>query len=375
MERLSRLDGLRGVLAVYIMICHALPYSTVSGGIAEFFNHGEAVVDLFFALSGLVVINSLERFDYRFWPFLRGRARRLLPVYFSVLALAVLLVLLGSPLPEMPWLSPDTVAGSFWMKPVPEIYFWHLVEHIFLVHGLVPQGVSPWAWIDVLGPAWSLSTEWQFYVFMALVMPLLNASRGLTQFALLMLGVGIFFHAAEPLLPAFWQFSRAFLPDAAPYFALGLASAVWVRSGDRAPYCLCLAGAFAIGLVSGVPMKAFICLAWTVLLMAQLYPRMPVLPKLLDSRVAQYLGAISYPLYLVNEPVQRACAMLIAPFSHGNAAWFSHAWLPAALILPIPAAMALHHGVERRSQGLATPPPQMNKSFLRRFFSKKRLLS
>jgi peptidoglycan/LPS O-acetylase OafA/YrhL len=101
-----------------------------------------------------------------------------------------------------------------------------------------------------------------------------------------------------------------------------------------------------LGLASGVPGKAAIGLVWTVVLLAQLYPGMKLLPGLLDSRAAQYLGAISYPLYLINEPVQRACAMLLAPYAHGSAMSFTYLWLPAALILPIPAAAALHGWVE-----------------------------
>lgn len=347
MQRLTRLDGLRGVLAVYIMVCHALPYSPAPKLLAALFNHGEAMVDLFFALSGLVVINSLERFNYRFRPFIAGRARRLLPVYFCVLALAVLLEYAGSPLPFLPWLSPDSMAGSFWAKSDAATYPWHILAHVFMLHGVVPHGVSHWVWITVLGPAWSLSTEWQFYLLMALAVPRLRGPHCLGRFAFLMLGIGLLYRALLPELPPFWTFSRAFLPDAAPYFALGLASAVWLRGGSVRPYLLCLGVAFGLGLVSGVPSKALICLTWTVVLLAQRHPRMPVLPALLDSRIAQYLAAISYPLYLINEPVQRAWAMLVAPLSHGDPAIFCRLWLPAAITLPIAAAMALHHWVER----------------------------
>jgi peptidoglycan/LPS O-acetylase OafA/YrhL len=35
MERLSRLDGLRGILAVYVMVGHALPFSAVPQWIAS----------------------------------------------------------------------------------------------------------------------------------------------------------------------------------------------------------------------------------------------------------------------------------------------------------------------------------------------------
>src|SRR5271165_7463215 len=102
MQRLSRLDGLRGVLAVYVMIGHALPFSVIPHWLANPFHHGEAAVDLFFALSGLVIANSLERFGWRFAPFMAARARRLLPVYFLVLVASICLTALGDPLAALP---------------------------------------------------------------------------------------------------------------------------------------------------------------------------------------------------------------------------------------------------------------------------------
>ena len=346
MERLSRMDGLRGILAVYILTCHALSCALVPPWLGALFNHGEAAVDLFFALSGLVVSHSLERHHYRFWPFINGRAGRLLPVYFTVLALAVGLQYLGSPLTALPFLSASAMAGSFWAKAAPDWFAWHVAAHVFLIQGIIPQGILAWAWITVLGPAWSLSAEWQFYIFMALVLTRLNGTRRVMRFAYLMLGLGICYRAAAPLLPGFWQFSRAFLPDAAPYFALGLASAVWMRNRNPVPFLICLVTVFTMGLLSPVPGKALIPVGWTVVLLAQRNPQLPLLPKLLDSRAAQYLGAISYPLYLINKPVQRACAMLIAPLAHGSADRFALLWLPAALLLPIAAATLLHHGIE-----------------------------
>jgi peptidoglycan/LPS O-acetylase OafA/YrhL len=119
-----------------------------------------------------------------------------------------------------------------------------------------------------------------------------------------------------------------------------------MRNRNPVPFLICLVTVFTMGLLSPVPGKALIPVGWTVALLAQRNPQLPLLPKLLDSHAAQYLGAISYPLYLINEPVQRACAMLIAPLAHGSADRFALLWLPAALLLPIAATMLLHHGIE-----------------------------
>ncbi|HQT39777.1 MAG TPA: acyltransferase [Acidocella sp.] len=345
MERLTRLDGLRGVLAVYVMLGHALPYTMLPTWAGAPFVHGEAAVDVFFALSGLVVINSLERFNYRAGPFLAGRARRLLPVYFTVLALAVGLIWLGSPLPEMPWIAPASLQADFWAIGMPPQFIWHLLAHITLVQGLLPQGLLPWAYITLLGPAWSLSTEWQFYIIMALLM---RRVRSLTRFGILLLAVAVVYRVMEGFLPVYWQFSRAFLPDAAGFFGLGVMSAVWLRKGHGLPLAAAVLVVAALGLFSGAPVRLLTPLVWLLVLLVQKYGVMPPLARALDSRVVQYLGAISYPLYLLNAPVQRACAMLVAPLVHGSAAMFGWLWLPLALAAPVLAAAILHHAVEVR---------------------------
>ncbi len=340
-ERLSRLDGLRGVLAVYVMLGHAMPFTVLPHWVAGPFSHGEAAVDLFFALSGLVIVNSLEHFGCRFWPFMRARAWRLLPVYFAVLALA--LVFYAWPLPAMPWLG--VAAGQIQPAALPRPFIWHLAAHLTLTQGLLPSGVLPYAFVTLLGPAWSLSTEWQFYVLIALVLPVLPGKR-LERFTLGLLALGVVYHLLAPHLPPYWQFSRAFLPDAATFFALGLASTVWLRGGGAWLFLLCLFVAVALGLLSGEAGKALVPLGWALALLVQRHRGFPVLGALLDSRAAQYLGAISYPLYLLNEPIQRGCTLLVAPWAAGNVSLFTAIWLPLAVGLTLGGAAVLHHGVE-----------------------------
>jgi peptidoglycan/LPS O-acetylase OafA/YrhL len=330
MGRLKRLDGIRGLLAVYIMLGHALPLTTAPGMIQTLFRHGEAGVDIFFALSGLVITFSLQRRGAKFRPFIAARARRLLPVYFCVLPASLAIGLLGDPLRNLPWAgvpARDIVSATL---PTP---LWpHLLAHLTLLHGVIPQSVLPYAYVTLLGPAWSLSTEWQFYLIIGLAAP-----HRLGRFAMLVLAIGAAWHVC----PFRTDFSRAFFPDAAPYFALGLASAAWLR-GERRALLPCLIGACAIGLLTG-PEKFLPPLLWGAIMLAQ----SRAWGEILEHRVLQYLGAISYPLYLVNEPVQRGMALLLGPLAHGNAALFSAMFLPVSLAVSLAGAAVLHHGVER----------------------------
>jgi len=353
---MTRLDGLRGVLAVYVMLGHAAPFVVLPGCVEAALRHGEAAVDLFFCLSGLVVVQSLERFGFAAGPFLRARARRLLPVYFVVLAAAVLLLAAGSPLPGMPWVNAGSAGAEVWEQALPAGFFWHLLAHVTLTQGLIPQGALPWAYVTLLGPAWSLSTEWQFYLLVAAL-----RVRNLGVLAILLLAVAAVYRLVP--LPGYWQFSRAFLPDAAGYFALGVASAGWLRGEKWVVLAGVFAGVCGLGVWSGEAWKVLTPVIWVGVLLAATKVvvagkdggRRPGfagaftpygLAGFLDWRGVQWLGAVSYPLYLVNEPVQRASAMLVAPCVHGDPALFTVVWLPMAVVLPVVVAGWVHRFVE-----------------------------
>lgn len=157
MKRLQRMDGLRGLMALYVMAAHAVPLAALPPWAIAPFTHGEAAVDLFFALSGLVIVNALERHDGRFYPFMATRARRLLPAYFCALMAGFLLLPAGNSLTSMSWVGK---AGRVIVESrLPPLWPWHFAAHVLLLQGLIPPSLLPYAYITLLGPAWSLSTE------------------------------------------------------------------------------------------------------------------------------------------------------------------------------------------------------------------------
>jgi len=131
--RLHLFDGLRGVLAVYVMLGHMAPMLplTPTGRriMTALFGHGLAAVDLFFALSGLVIVQSLARFEGRVGAFLIARARRLLPVYYVVLIAAMISLALPTPFAVMPWLHPGDAAHQIWAAGLPASLGAHLLAH------------------------------------------------------------------------------------------------------------------------------------------------------------------------------------------------------------------------------------------------------
>lgn len=341
MKRLECLDGLRGVLAVYVMLSHMAPFAVLPGRLASLLSHGGAAVDVFFILSGLVIVRSLEGFGYRAHPFLIARVVRIYPVFLAMFVFAVAVQLVPAGFERMPWIGASSPARDIWSQGWPRDWVGVIAAHLTMTHGMVPNGVSPDAWVGFLGAAWSLSTEWQFYVLLVL----LGRRFGRTPWPLL--GLAALGAVWVVVAPEGWEFSRAFLPNKAGYFALGVASAGLVRSsGGVQRYVVALAAVLVMGWFQGGAGKLLPPLVWTLCLGAEFFPGLPFIGPVLRSRPAQWLGAMSYSLYLANEPVQKVLGIGLAVLADGDGRVFTVFWLPGAVGLPLGVAILLRKWVE-----------------------------
>jgi peptidoglycan/LPS O-acetylase OafA/YrhL len=98
-RRLLELDALRGIAAIAVVCFHlGLSYQEESHKI---FNLGVTGVDLFFIISGFVILMTLEK-TKNWQDFIISRASRLYPVYWVCVSLtAALMFLLGKIKPEL----------------------------------------------------------------------------------------------------------------------------------------------------------------------------------------------------------------------------------------------------------------------------------
>jgi peptidoglycan/LPS O-acetylase OafA/YrhL len=382
MQRLVCLDGLRGVLAFYVMLSHTLPFAPMPPWLVRLFSHGGAGVDVFFILSGMVIVQSLASFGYRPRPFLIARVARIYPVFLVVFTAAVALQPVVTAFPLMPWIASDGAARVIWSGGWPSDWFVGIATHLTMTHGLIPDGVLPHVWVAFLGVAWSLSTEWQFYLLALLI----GARLGLFRLVWLLLAVSAASIAWHAVAPDAWHFSRAFLPNRAQYFALGIASAIVAREGVKGLGALVmLAATLVLCVVQGGPDKLLPPLVWTLCLAAQLLgceqgssahskpgvardnryvlaiclQGLRLLASMLQSRPLVWLGAVSYCIYLVHEPLQRLLGLLVAMVVQGDAVLFTALWFPGAVALPLLAAWWLHEWVE-------TPALRWGRSLARR---------
>lgn len=373
MKRLACLDGLRGLLAVYVLLGHMAPFAVLPDRLQDLLSHGGAAVDVFFVLSGLVITQSLLHTGGQAKPFLIARATRIYPVFLLAFAIATLVHPWSCGFERMPWIDEDNAARTICVMADPHGWLPEIVAHLTMTHGLFPNGVLKDVWVSFLGAAWSLSTEWQFYLLALLVVGGYRQfrprhtmtspgdiidSRTLCWVLLALAVAGV---AWRLCVPVPWQFSRAFLPNKAHFFALGVASVGLVRreNGALYRYGSVLAATLAICATQDAMGKMLPPLAWTACLAVQMLPErassemagaLTAGPRLagwlLRSRVAQYLGVISYCLYLINEPIHKLVVALLSRAADGDAALFTVLWIPLATGLPILASVWLHTHVE-----------------------------
>src|SRR5215213_9545795 len=139
MKRLECLDGLRGVLAVYVLLGHMAPFAVLPGWFQDAVSHGSAAVDMFFMLSGLMIAHSLERSGGRAGPFLVARVARIFPVFLPVFAVSVAMQPWSCGFDQMRWIGPDSAARTICATTWPPTWAPEIVAHLTMTHGLFPK--------------------------------------------------------------------------------------------------------------------------------------------------------------------------------------------------------------------------------------------
>lgn len=321
------LDGLRGLLALYVLASHviACDLHEMSGGFrlaVRGFRYGHLAVGGFIVLSGFslmlpVAATPALRLRDGLAGYLRRRARRILPAYLAALGFAVV-VLAG-----IAWVDPARRADI-----AEEMSFVSIASHVLLVHTWVPGRAEA-----INGAFWSIATEWQIYfVFPLLLLPTLRRFGG-PAMLLVAFAVGAFPQVALPgsaiLAGCPWylglfalgmtaamvcsspDFSpRAVLRRLPPFAAAGLAAFAAARAAGRSPLLARVVGPDMLSdIADGCLWTCFVLYcACRERLAHDLEPgsvRSTVL-RFLESPAMIALGGFSYSLYAIHTPMLRA---------------------------------------------------------------------
>ena len=232
MKRLAEIEGLRG-LALWVVLGHTIlcaGYGDSVSGIMKLVSQGGYAVDIFIIISGFVIFYLIDQKKESYSRFLVRRVFRLWPVFILLFLIAIPLSIVEFSNEErLQALYPHAFLGD--SISVYKSSWQHLganiMLHTFLVHGVVPDVLIPGGALAFLGPAWSISLEWQFYLIAPFVFAFVAAG---TPFRCAVASAGVVaISIAGKFLPPVR--SGAFLPMHIEYFYLGCLSVLSISPG------------------------------------------------------------------------------------------------------------------------------------------------
>ncbi len=302
---ISELEGVRGLLALWVLIGHwgttiDIPFSPFRQDLWNV-----QAVDVFIILSGFVITLLLMReTTLGYWKYILRRWLRIWPTFIVILFISL-------PLLSYTGMVIEQGGGSMREERLEIIansqqYYWsNILLHLTMLHGLVPTEVIPLASYAFIGQAWSISLEWQFYLVAPLFFWLLSQVR-----RSIWLPVAVVLCAG--LMAAGPYFSPAFLGNKLYLFAIGAGSCyMWGRylASQRWLSHTQIRLISAMLLIPILLYRADWVLGaavWVAIFHVIVMARHPLpnlecrLALLLNSRIVQFFGRISYPLYLVH---------------------------------------------------------------------------
>ena len=308
------IDGLRAWLAWIVVLSHVSLYTGADLSLPlleKIETSATYAVCIFIIISGFVIAHLLLEKQEDYLPYITRRFLRIYPVYLICLCFGI----------ATTYLHFQAFADHPWREIVPQPalfaaelgslnggdFVWHLAAHMTLLHGAISNHILPMSEYMFLGPAWSLSLEWQFYLVAPIILVALRTYRG----QVLMAFATVLAYGAYRLEWLGQFFDPSFLPGAGLYFAVGITTRLlFPKLPEFKTYPLaamivvfgfCL---ISHGLLPFMLWAAFV--AWLRTAPATLKTGSPVVlafNAVFNSKLAHYLGIRSYSTYLIHEPI------------------------------------------------------------------------
>ncbi|WP_321963030.1 acyltransferase [Paraburkholderia sp. J7] len=307
-------EGIRGVAALSVALYHFNGFLRDGGTIVNSFY---LFVDLFFILSGFVIFRAYgERLSTRaqFGNFVTRRIGRLYPLHvFATIFFVV--VVAASRLLKSAMIHVGFGAGLGGLGSEPFAFpTWSAIA----INSLLLQGIGPFSHYTINGPSWSISTEFYAYLVLGLSVYFLKG-RVLVVLLTIIACSGMGFawygsvyvdhclqvsHCLDSHLD--YAFPRCIASFILGAFAEWVASKLYWKRLLTISFVQLMAAVLAVCVMwksISAPAWAFTTPLCFLLVVVALASDRGVLATALQTRPCQYLGKVSYSIYMVHAPL------------------------------------------------------------------------
>jgi peptidoglycan/LPS O-acetylase OafA/YrhL len=337
------IDGLRGVAALMVLTFHFTVAKTprsypfihpLPSWLYTTLDDGKLGVDIFFVISGFVIAYSqrgtIVTGKY-FLNFVLQRSFRLDPPYWFTIFLEITLLIV--------WRRAFHV-----MHPIPSIG--KVLSHLIYAQHLLRYG-------DIVSVFWTLCLEVQFYIIFTVFRgiaqyaregPLRNGIEGGLMTLLAVASLAIFGEwIPNPPTGFFMHFWFMFFMGVAVWWAIGTPQRKAYFIGMMALACLAMVLRFDTAIL-------LVVLTAGAVYSAAKFDKMGTW---LSNPVIQFLGMISYSLYLVHDPIGLRIINKTGPRFTGASIGAKLMWIALATAVSISAATVMYLLIERPSMRLS----------------------
>lgn len=290
----SELESFRGLLAMWVVFSHIMIPNAPK-------LNGDNAVSLFMMLSGFVICILLYKNKEKYLKYIYRRFLRLFPLFiFSFIFSVAFVDVFISSIDIYPWSGSKEVVRRLVFEESKQEIWKHIIVHATMLHGVIPRDILPNAPYAYLGPAWSISLEWQFYIVAPLI---IYSFKRLLPFTI-MLGIFIFLDEKSTM-------GVSYLPESLHFFLIGVMSFYFIFGEKNNKWIYLL----KIGLLLGFTLfqsrhdfyQLWPVITWLIVIESvfsnKLGHTLPWVRYVLQMKYIRYLGRISYSLYLIHLPI------------------------------------------------------------------------
>lgn len=289
-SKLTSVQALRGIAALMVCIFHlathkdpSRPLLAEDNTVRELAMIGPVGVFIFFVISGFILPFAMNKSNYKIGQigsFLVKRVYRLYPPYLVILLLTTGMLI---------W-------NNYYQGIAFEFKWSEFISHIFyLTH------ILHFDWYNPI--FWTLAIEFQFYIFLGLIFPIWNSEKWIAR---------VLSIVSLVIASWYWRDDRFLISYISP-FVMGYA--VYLMKLKKSKWIEAL---FYIAISSIVIWKYF---GWHWLI-ASIAAVVAILFFSLNFKPFQYLGKVSYSLYLLHAMFGGLAIYLLMPYF--NSTWGSY---------------------------------------------------